>query len=407
MAVAPAEMLQPAHAQDPSRASEVQRLAVFLDCSSCDDTFIRQEMTYVDYVRDRREADVHVLVTDEETGGGGDAYTIDLIGRGAFQGMDYETMYTSAVSDTYDEERRGLLRTLQVALVPYLMRTSLMERMSLTVDEGEDRQTQPVDDPWKGWMIEFYGDGSGDVESSQYSFDARYGVFVDRVTEEWKIRLRPYFNYNFDRFERGEETITSESRRDGFDSYVIKSLGEHWSAGLFGDLFSSTFRNIALRYRVRPGIEYSVFPYRQATRRQLTFAYLIGGSHLAYNDSTIFGETRELLGEHAVTALYELTHTWGRIDMGVEASQYLHDPTKYSVEFGGDVVVRLTRGLSIDFGGRIELVHDQLYLPKGDATLEEVLLRRRQLATNFEMGFSVGFRYRIGSIYNNVVNTRF
>jgi hypothetical protein len=40
-----------------------ERLAVFLDCGFSDETFIRQEMTYVDYVRDRQVADVHVLVT--------------------------------------------------------------------------------------------------------------------------------------------------------------------------------------------------------------------------------------------------------------------------------------------------------------------------------------------------------
>lgn len=399
--------LAPAQAQDAAGDFTTQRLAIFLDCGACDETFIRQEMTYVDYVRDRETADVHVLVTLEDTGGGGEAYTIDLIGRGPFAGMDLETTYTSAASDTDDEERTGFLRTLQVALAPYLMQTGVAERLSLTVEELEGEQPPARDDPWKGWTIEIYGDAWGDVESSQYSFNARYGVFVDRVTELWKIRLRPYFNYNFDRFERDQEIITSESRRDGFDSYVIKSLGGHWSVGLFGDLFSSTFSNIELRYRARPGIEYSVFPYQVATRRQLTFAYLIGGSHVAYNDTTIFNEISETLPEHAVDVRYEVTQTWGEIDVGIEASQYLHDLSKYSVEFGGNVEVRLTRGLSIDFGGGVELIHDQLFLPRGDASLEEVLLRRRQLATNFEMGFSVGFRYRFGSIYNNVVNTRF
>ena len=72
-----------------------ERLAVFLDCGFCDETFIRQEMTYVDYVRDREVAHVHVLVTGENTGAGGEASTFDLIGRGPFQGMDYSAVYTT------------------------------------------------------------------------------------------------------------------------------------------------------------------------------------------------------------------------------------------------------------------------------------------------------------------------
>ncbi|MEX0893077.1 MAG: hypothetical protein WEB88_12995, partial [Gemmatimonadota bacterium] len=88
---------QPAASQGVVEKETIERLAVFLDCGFCDETFIRQEMTYVDYVRDREVAHVHVLVTRENTGAGGQAHTFDLIGRGPFQGMDYSTVYTTNV----------------------------------------------------------------------------------------------------------------------------------------------------------------------------------------------------------------------------------------------------------------------------------------------------------------------
>ncbi|MEX0600784.1 MAG: hypothetical protein WD423_09890 [Rhodothermales bacterium] len=385
-----------------------ERLAIFLDCGWCNQTFIRQEMTYVDYVRDREGADVHVLVTDVNTAAGGEAFTFDLIGRGVFQGMDHTAQFTSEAGATQDQERRGFLRTLQVALAPYLIHTSVGPRLALQVGDGNGSvDTQPADDPWNNWTFEVYGDAWANFESSQQSLRARYGLSAERVTEEWKIRLRPFFNYNFDEFERNDETITSTSRRDGFDAYVVKSLGPHWSAGLFGDVYTSTFSNIDLRYRGMPAVEYSVFPYREATRRQLTFTYRVGGIHVTYADTTIFNEISEVLPEHAFNAAYEVTQPWGEIDIGVEVSQYLHDTSKYSAEFGGDVEVRITRGLSVEFGGDVEWIKNQLNLPKGDASLDEVLLRRRQLATNYELSFQFGFNYRFGSIYNNVVNTRF
>ena len=63
-------------------------LRIFLDCNRCDGEYMRQEITFVDYMRDRRDADVHVLVTTQETGGGGTEYTLKFIGLGSFAGVD-------------------------------------------------------------------------------------------------------------------------------------------------------------------------------------------------------------------------------------------------------------------------------------------------------------------------------
>jgi len=48
-----------------------------------------------------------------------------------------------------------------------------------------------------------------------------------------------------------------------------------------------------------------------------------------------------------------------------------------------------------------------LSLPKGGASLEEVLLRRKMLETSYTYYFSIGLSYTFGSIYSNVVNPRF
>lgn len=395
--------IEPARAQDVSQS----RIALFMDCGHCDDAHIRREITFVDYVREREVADVHMLVTVEGTGSGGRAYTFHAIGLGSFEGQRHELTYTSPPTATEDDERSGVVRTLKVALVPFLMQTSAADRLSVEIETSEQDEIDNAEDPWNGWTVELYGDGFGDMESSQYSFHLRYGVYVDRVTEDWKIRMRPYFNYNVDQFEQDDEKIRSESRRDGFDSYVIRSIDDHWSVGLFADVFSSTFDNVDLRIRGSAGIEYSLFPYQEASRRQLTLTYGAGLGHATYRDTTIFGQIAEFLPHHVVEAEYELIQPWGSLDFGIEGSQYLHDLDKYRIEFDGGVSIRLLQGLSLRFWSELDLVHDQLNLPTGDASLEELLLRRRQLATSFELSGSVGFRYRFGSIYNNVVNTRF
>ena len=73
----------PAQARDslPERPRE---LRIFLDCQtrSCDSTHIRNEVRFVNWMRDRTDSDVYVLVTSQSTGGGGERYRITLAGAG-------------------------------------------------------------------------------------------------------------------------------------------------------------------------------------------------------------------------------------------------------------------------------------------------------------------------------------
>ena len=390
-------MASPAASQNIETTTQA-RLALFLDCDFCDETFFRQEMPYLDHVRDREVADVHVLVTRENTGSGGQAYTFDLIGLGEFDGLAFSTVHTTDADATEAETRSGFLRTLEAALVPYLMQTPVRDRLQVDIARTTDiaaTQQQTLRDPWDFWTIEMYADGSADFESQQRSFDTRYGVYIDRVTEEWKLQFRPFFNYNYDRFDRGDETIKSTARRDGFTSYVVRSISPHWSTGAFGDVFTSTFANVDWRYRLMAAAEWSLYPYREANRRQLTVTYRVGASHITYRDSTIYNEIEQLLPQHILNADYEVIQPWGEIEIGVDASQYLHDLARHSLQFDAEIDVRVTKGLSVGIGGSLELIHDQINLPKGDAE------------TNYEAGFSFGLRYRFGSVFNNVVNTRF
>jgi hypothetical protein len=77
-----------------------EALRVFLDCAVCDFDYLRTEMTYVNYVRDRKDAEVHVLVTTEPTGGGGTEFTIDFIGLRQFAGASERLRYVAATTNT-------------------------------------------------------------------------------------------------------------------------------------------------------------------------------------------------------------------------------------------------------------------------------------------------------------------
>src|SRR5690606_11522937 len=122
-----------------------------------------------------------------------------------------------------------------------------------------------------------YGGGNFDVESSQDYWSARYGFYANRITEDWKIRLRPYFNHNSRTIRQAEEEdIELRQKRHGFESYIIRSLGGHMGAGVSVDYLRSDIDNMHHGRTVTPAIEYSLYPYAEATRRSITLTYRLG-----------------------------------------------------------------------------------------------------------------------------------
>ncbi len=126
-----------AYAQERSSQEESSRpdaLRVFLDCASCDENYIRTEITFVNYVRDRTLADVHVLITTQATGGGGTEYTLKFIGLERFKGLENTLTYAASQTSTSDERRRGLVSMLKLGLVGYVADSPLASRLKVTFD---------------------------------------------------------------------------------------------------------------------------------------------------------------------------------------------------------------------------------------------------------------------------------
>ncbi len=187
----------------------------------------------------------------------------------------------------------------------------------------------------------------------------------------------------------------------------VWSLGDHWSAGGTIDGAHSLYGNLDIRLLAAPAVEFSVWPYAESTRRQLTFLYAVGVQHTDYVEITIFGKTEETRPAHSLFGALSMQEPWGNATFGLEAFQYLHDLDRHRIELFGWLSVRLFRGLEFNVNGRFARVKDQIALRAGEATDEEILLRQRELGTGFRYGFSFGLSYRFGSIYNNVVNPRF
>lgn len=384
---------------------EQGRISLFIDCNACDDSFLRQNINFVNHVRDQESSQVHLFITRRRTGSGGRFFTLSFIGKEEFEGINNDLTYTSPPTNTRDEERQGLASIIKLGLVSYLAHTSMVDGISVEISDVTENPIQEIEDPWNNWVFELYGGANLFRESRKGSLDVRYGFFADYVTSDWRIRLRPYFNYNQEDYVRDEEEIRSVMHRNGFQGRAIRSISSNWSLGAFTNVISNSYENIDIGYRVAPAIEYSLLPYRLALRKEYTIAYSLGYLHREYLEETIYGKMRESLYNQSLKFEVRVLQPWGTVRAGLEGSHFLHDLSKNRISFDSNLSVRIFKGFSVDFSADYDYVQDQLSLPRGDATLEEILLGQRQLATAYGISVSAGLSYRFGSIYNNVVNT--
>ena len=386
-------------------------LRVFLDCDrrTCDFDHFRREVAFVNYVRDRADAELHVLVTSQETAAGGESYEMYFMGLEERAGQQDTLRFVSQESDTDEEERAGLTQTFKLGLVRHAAPTSagpLLDIRYSAPDQARQQATTQTD-PWNLWVFSVRAGAELDGESRQssHSFDGSFSA--SRTTENLKIDISSFGRFEEAEFELSDgELLVSTSRNINHEGLIVWSLGPHWSAGVRASALTSTRVNQDLTLRAAPALQYSFFPYAESTRRQITFLYSLGLASFDYEEVTLFGKTNETHAEQRMEIAAEFQQPWGDINSGLEASMFLHDPSLHRVDLFARIEYRILRGLNLDLEGSVARVKDQIYVGREDTPDEEILLERRQLGTDFEYELELGFSFTFGSVFNNVVNPR-
>jgi len=389
---------------------------VFFDCSGrdCNSQYYRTEITWVNWVNDQAVSDVHVIMTSTTTGAGGREYQLEFIGREAFEDYLDNMRVQSLPTDTDRERLDGVTLALGVGIARFATMGGFGDIVSISGadQDGEQRggrvvSQEEVDDPWNLWVFRINGSGNLNGEETSKTERLNGNFNAARVTPTWKLRFNGNVNYSRQEFELDDGTF-NDSRTDwGFNPLAVYSIAEHWSVGAQGQMGRMTRVNQNFRWEFTPAVEFSVFPYEDATRRSFTFFYKIGPAYREYIEETVYGELSETRWEESLQIEFSQRQTWGDAGVTVSGSHFFHDSELYNVSLRGDIDFRIMRGFSVNARGNIAWVQDQIYLSASGATDEEALLRLKQRGTDFNYGMSVGFSIQFGSIYNNVVNNRF
>lgn len=384
-------------------------LRVYIDCRFCDLQHLRTEVTFVDYMRDRKDGDVHVLVTTESTGGGGTAWTLKFIGLGRYAGQDRTLTFNSSATASEDDQRKEFARIIKIGLITYAVDTAALPRLDVSYKAvAENSVPAKTHDPWNYWVFRLGANGNLNGEESTKNASYRFNASASRTTEQWKISLGSNWFENRSHYDLGDGDIFKSTRSSwGANALVVRSAGPRLSFGVTSSASGSTYSNQDLSIRVMPGIEFDVFPYAESTRRSLTLTYSAGVTYNDYQEVTIYDKLKETVPQHSLGASLGLRQPWGSIGTSINYTTQLRHPSVYNLGLSGNADVRLFKGFSFNIFGDYSRIHDQIALKKGEASTEDVLLRLRQLQSGYSYYVGFGFSYSFGSIFNNVVNPRY
>jgi hypothetical protein len=388
-----------------SQSGEKESIKLFVECN-CDKNYIRQEIKHIDHVRDQGLANVQLFIYDITNGSGGRTYKLEFTGSSSFKEITNTLSFDSNPNMTSDEVRKQTVLAINKGLIKYIIESDLADKITYNINGEAKNQEQEIEDPWKNWIFEIYGSASYSKEASRKRFDYEVGFESDRVTEKWRIRADLEMNQTESKFIQNDEEFTSSRQRYWGAASIVKSLSNHWSTGVFVNSRHDTYTNIDFSGGFYPALEYNIYPYTEVLKREITFAYKIGGFYNNYIETSIFGEDNEVIYNHSFDIQARYRQPWGNIYSRIRASSFLEEFSKNRLQVYSSLSIRVLKGLSVRFSNNLEFIQDQINLPAGDASIEDVLLQQKQIATDFELDFSVGVSYTFGSAFNNIINTR-
>ena len=392
-------------------AQKVENLKVYLDCSwRCDDDFLQREMPYIDFYKDPKTSNLHIIVNGERSSNGGEVVTFRFIGINEFEGVD-NTLTVDILPNTSDDsERKFYLDILKKGVYAYIIRTSDKDNVSISFTEMNIKDDiKDEKDKWNNWAFRVSISGSINGEET-YTNSSYYGsLTANRITAESKFTSRFSLNSNVSKYEYEDISLVTEQKSKYANMTYVKSKGDHFSIGAKANYMQSTSKNYDGNYKFSPCIEYNIFPYSESSEHRMSFLYGISANHNDYTDTTVYLKTSENFASHRLDLSYQNSQTWGSFSFSIYGDQILDkdDLKKYNIGISSNIDWNITKGLSLNYWAYINFDRAQIHLPLDEVTYEEIILRQKELESNYFYYMNFGISYTFGSMKNNVVNPRF
>lgn len=400
-------VLAQAVSAQPNEINRMQRndyINIFLDCNHCYQDYLKQEITFVNYLREPQTADIHIIISKVSNGSGGEQYYITLNGQNEFSDKTDTITFNTLPTQTTEEVRTQLVKHLSLKLAALATNTSALDEITVSFNKTSEI-TQ--DDKWRNWVFSLSSNAylNGDANYNYHYLASN--LEAKKITDNIKLINRLNTSYSKSIFDLGDTKLTAINRI--YSGYHLwgKSLNDHWTIGEKIKIKHSTFSNHRHKAEIAPLIEYNIFPYTQAQRKQFRFQYAISFQNIKYIDTTIFNKINENLVAQELKAGFGTICNWGNLDLSIEYSNYLHNFELYIIDFNASFNIRIFKGFQVGYFGSFSMIHDQINISKNGLSEQDILLELKENSTEYSFYSSIRFRYTFGSLFSNIVNPRF
>lgn len=393
-----------------------KKLNIFFDCGNygndCYSDYVRQEIPIVSFMRDRMDADVQIIALSQWNTTGSMVSTFQFLGLKEFSGKNDTLQFTIQPTATDDDRRNLVVKYIKQGLVRYWNLTDLAEYISISlpenkVDSSKTDFHKKEKDKYDYWVFQFgvNGNANGNQNYQDLSFSGY--ASADRETNKSKNNGFLSFSEQISSFNDNGTKLKYEFQDFNLGYSFAYKLNEHWAVGTDAKFSNSRFSNIRGKYGLGATLEYSIFPYKEFNTLRWIVITSLSAKHQSYYDTTIYLKTKESFFANELASIFSYTQPWGSVNVGAFSNVMIPDIAKSAVNFTGAISWRITRGLNFALWGNYSIVRNQINIRKGDASTEELLIRNRELLSAYDYNLGVGFSYRFGSKYNDIVNPIF
>ena len=297
-------------------ANRKDAINFYISCDYCDMEYFKKEITLINYVRDRKASDIHLIISSMDTGGGGTEYSLQFIGKGKFKNLSDTVIFSLSANTTENEEREALLENIKKGLTPFILKTPLASKINIQFQQDKISK-ELVKDKWNSWVFKASTSGFANGEDVYTNYNFWSNISASKVTPDIKIEINYHNNYNKSIYHFSSKDIESSKISNNLSLLITKSVGKHWAIGGFSNIYSSTYSNIETASSISPAVEYNVFKYSEAVTKQLRFLYKINATYNHYIDTTIFNKIEEYYGSHLLDINYKNIQEWGSIEASI------------------------------------------------------------------------------------------
>ena len=144
----------------------------------------------MDFVRDRTQADVHVIITSVETGSGGREYVLAFTGEGRRAGSNQTLKAITGTGDPEDVRRKQVLTTLRIGLLQYVAADGAPPQLEVDVEAppaASQVTPRPAAIPGTTGSSACADRHRPTPKNPARSSEVSGAFSADRITPDWKL----------------------------------------------------------------------------------------------------------------------------------------------------------------------------------------------------------------------------